>query len=103
MKNKRFLVWLVIFLVLFSPPSFSAATMTEETAHILAFSFFKKKYGTLISGGVADAVDRGRSWEFQPYQGVEAKPTFRKIRVRKNDGKAYFSYSFMNVFKVLFP
>lgn len=103
MKSSLWIVFLIIFGFSFSCPSFAAieSGMSEEKAHTIAYAFFREKLGS--SGGVANGIDRGKRWEFQPYIGVTAKPMFKKISVNKKDGKVYFSNSVKNILKVLFP
>ena len=101
--KKRFIALLVFSLTAFSLQSFSdEVVMSQDKAHDLAYAFFKKKQGA-ISGSVANGIERNKYWEFQPYYGVTAKPTVRKIRVNKKNGKVYFSHSFINILKFLFP
>ena len=76
--------------------------MSQEQAQTRAYVFFKKEVG-ISNASVASGVDRGKSWEFQPYLGVNARPTFKKIRVNKENGKAYFWYFSSNILKFLFP
>jgi hypothetical protein len=102
MKNSLWIVFLIILGLSFSRQSFAIeSAMSEEKAHTIAYAFFREKLGS--SGGVANGIDRGKRWEFQPYIGVTAKPMFKKISVNKKDGKVYFSNSIKNILKVLFP
>ena len=103
MEIRKFSILGALFVISVSAVCFAAETMVnQEKAHDLAYTFFKKKQGA-ISGSVANGIERKKYWEFQPYYGVAAKPTVRKIRVNKKDGKVHFSHSFTNILKFLFP
>lgn len=103
MKKKSFFAFLVIFTAIISNLCFCAETMTQEKAQELAYSFFIKTLDNKTCGSVANGIDKSSYWEFQPYRGVTAKPTYRKIHVNKTTGKVSFGYSFKNTVKILFP
>ncbi len=103
MEIRKFSILIALFLSTVTTLGFASETiLSYEKAHDVAYSFFKKKQGA-IHGSVAKGVERKHCWEFQPYYGVAAKPTVRKIRVNKKDGKVRFSYSLKNLFQFLFP